>query len=106
MKAIRQPRVRVIAGTSRGATTAPTLVPALNRPIASARSLRGNHSVTAASDAGNAPDSPSASGMRAIAKPTVERARAWAMWPTVHSVTARANPARAPIRSTIRPKAT
>ena len=38
-KAARQPSVSVIAGTMRGVTIAPTLVPALKMPVANARSL-------------------------------------------------------------------
>ena len=49
---------------SSGATTAPTAVPALMMPIAVARSLTANHSVTARVAAGNPPPSPMPSNNR------------------------------------------
>jgi hypothetical protein len=65
MNAIRQPNVTAMTGTINGVRIAPTFEPALKMPIASARSRCGNHSLAAASAAGNAPASPIASGMRA-----------------------------------------
>ncbi len=85
---MRQPNVRAITGTIRGVTMAPTLAPALKRPMAKVRSLRGNHSATAARAEGKVPASPSARGMRTRAKPAVEVTRACAMCPTVQSPTA------------------
>ena len=51
---------------------APTFDPALNTPIASARSLAGNHSVTALTPAGKLPDSPTPRPKRAIANWLIE----------------------------------
>ena len=47
-----QPKRIVIHGTTSGVTIAPTFVPALKMPVASARSRRGNHSATVLIDAG------------------------------------------------------
>jgi hypothetical protein len=44
--------------TTSGVMLAPTLVPALKIPVASARSFFGNHSATALMLAGNNPDWP------------------------------------------------
>src|SRR5438045_9762188 len=64
-----QPNAAVMNGTVIGATTAPMLVPALNSPVANARSLRGNHSATVLIAAGKFPDSPSPSRKRTTMKP-------------------------------------
>ena len=69
MNAQLQPHVSVIHGTTSGATSAPTLVPELNTPVASARSFFGNHSAVALIEAGKLPASPSASANRARLKP-------------------------------------
>ncbi len=90
MNAMRQPNASVIAGTISGARIAPTLEPALNSPIAKVRSRWGNHSATAASAEGKAPDSPSASGMRASANPAVDVTKMQAICPAVHRLTASA----------------
>jgi hypothetical protein len=58
-----------MAGISAGATIAPTLVPELNSAVASARSLRGNHSATALMADGKLPPSPKPSATRALMKP-------------------------------------
>src|SRR6266513_2685209 len=47
MKAHCQPHLSAIQGTRRGVSIAPVFVPALKMPVASARSLLGNHSATA-----------------------------------------------------------
>ena len=47
---------------------APTFAPALNIPVASARSFFGNHSATVLILAGKIPDSPKPSADRAIRK--------------------------------------
>src|SRR5215212_11194716 len=65
MKAKRQPNVVAIHGTTSGVTTAPTFVPALKIPVASARSRAGNHSATVLIDEGKFPDSPRPSAKRA-----------------------------------------
>ncbi len=59
MNAHCQPRLIAIQGTVSGATTAPTLVPALKMPVANARSFLGNHSATPLIAAGKLPASPS-----------------------------------------------
>ena len=68
-KAQRHPQLIVIHGTTSGATSAPTLVPELNTPVASARSRFGNHSATALIDAGKLPASPRPSPKRARLNP-------------------------------------
>src|SRR5678815_786894 len=67
-----QPQVSTITGTSSGVTRAPTLVPALKIPVASARSFFGNHSATVLIEAGKFPASPKPSKNRATMKPTTE----------------------------------
>ncbi len=62
----------VIHGTTIGVTTAPTLVPELKIPVASARSLFGNHSATLLIAAGKLPPSPSPSAKRAAMKPATD----------------------------------
>jgi hypothetical protein len=57
-----------------GVTIAPTFEPALNRPVANARSFFGNHSVTALMPAGKLPLSPIPSSSRTSAKLVTERA--------------------------------
>src|SRR5204863_8397132 len=59
-------------GTTAGVMMAPTLVPALKIPVASARSLRGNHSATVLIDAGKLPDSPRPSRNLAARKPATD----------------------------------
>src|SRR5262249_46295355 len=67
-----QPNAAVMYGTVIGVTTAPMFVPALNSPVANARSLRGNHSATVLIAAGKLPDSPSPSTKRTTMKPATE----------------------------------
>ena len=57
-------------GTSNGAATAPTLLPALKMPVASARSFLGNHSLTVLIAAGKFPPSANPSAKRAALKPS------------------------------------
>src|SRR5207248_5296743 len=64
-----QPYRSVTHGTTSGVTSAPTFVPELKRPVASARSFFGNHSATVLIDAGKLPASPSPSRKRMSAKP-------------------------------------
>src|SRR5688572_8802656 len=71
-KAHCQPQASVIQGTASGVNSAPTFVPELNIPVASARSFFGNHSATVLIDAGKLPASPSPSRKRTIMKPTTE----------------------------------
>src|SRR6478672_11963343 len=72
MNAQYQPNCTVINGTVIGVITAPMLVPALNTPVANARSLRGNHSATVFIAAGKLPDSPSPSTKRTTMKPATD----------------------------------
>ena len=65
----RHPQWRVIQGTARGVTSAPTFVPELKMPVAKARSFFGNHSATVLMEAGKLPASPRPSTNRASAKP-------------------------------------
>ncbi len=69
---------------------APMLVPALNRPVAKARSDLGNHSVAALRAAGKLPPSPIPSTIRARVKVATERAAAWPIWPMVQTTKATA----------------
>src|SRR5262249_26256122 len=66
------PNAAVMYGTVIGVTTAPMFVPALNNPVANARSLRGNHSATVLIAAGKLPDSPSPSRNRTAMKPATD----------------------------------
>src|SRR5262245_48786835 len=99
----RQPYATVIQGTTRGATTAPILVPALKIPVANARSFLGNHSATALIDAGKLPDSPIPRAKRAAPKPNTERASACPIAARLQTTTANENPFRTPSQSMIRP---
>src|SRR6266403_4835691 len=64
----RQPRDLAIHGMNRGVIIAPTLVPALKIPVASARSFFGNHSATALMLAGKTAASPKPRATRETAK--------------------------------------
>jgi len=99
----RHPNVNAIQGTTSGVTIAPVLVPALKIPVASARSLFGNHSATALIAPGKLADSPRPSRARAAENPAVVRARAWPIAATLQATTATANPRRTPTRSSHRP---
>src|SRR2546427_12967546 len=78
-KVHRQPYVSVSHGTVTAATSTPTFVPALKIPVASARSLRGNHSATVLMHAGKFPASPNPSAKRAKLKPVTVVTSAWAI---------------------------
>src|SRR4029077_20941011 len=75
----RQPQDLAIHGMKSGVIIAPTLVPALKIPVASARSFFGNHSATLLMLAGKTPASPKPSAARAIANVKKEFAAACAM---------------------------
>src|SRR5215831_1400271 len=72
----RQPRCSAILGITSGVIIAPTLVPALKIPVASARSFFGNHSATVFKLDGKTPASPKPSAPRAIANVKKEFAAA------------------------------
>src|SRR5579863_1729165 len=74
-KAARQPKCNATQGTMAGARMAPTLAPELKMPVASERSLGGNHSATALMAAGKLPLSPRPRKKRATPKPATERTR-------------------------------
>src|ERR1700760_1168572 len=76
-KAACHPRWVTITGTASGTRIAPTLVPELKRPVASARSLLGNHSATVLIAAGEVPESTSPRKKRETPKAIAERASAW-----------------------------
>src|SRR5260221_2002699 len=78
-------------GTVIGVTTAPMLVPALNNPVANARSRCGNHSATVLIAAGKLPDSPSPSRNRTTRNPATD---AEYVRPIVPRSTAAAGPKR------------
>src|SRR2546430_13230094 len=67
------PYTTLFRSTESPARITPTFVPALKMPVASARSLAGNHSATALMLAGNTPDSPKPSAIRAMKKLESER---------------------------------
>src|SRR4249920_2970653 len=67
-----QPYCSVSHGTTSGVTSAPTLVPELKMPVASARSFFGNHSATVLIADGKLPDSPRPSNPRISMKPATE----------------------------------
>src|SRR5271154_2041088 len=69
MKAACHPQRSVTAAIRTGAIKAEALEPELKRPVASARSSEGNHSVVALMAAGKLPDSPRPSRPRQIMKP-------------------------------------
>ncbi|MNN94393.1 hypothetical protein D3C81_2130060 [compost metagenome] len=83
---------------------APILVPALNRPVAKARSFLGNHSATALMPPGKPPASPTPRIMRAMMKCDRSRAAPCIMWPICQIRKAIPRPQRAPILSITRPK--
>src|SRR5215831_3547865 len=99
MKATRQPRLRAIHGT----TIAPTFVPALKMPVASARSRDGNHSAIVLMAAGKLPDSPRPSEKRARLNCSVVRASDVAIADRLHTEIDNAYPSRVPILSSNRP---
>ena len=72
MNAACHPNATASHGTASGATSAPTFVPALKMPVASARSRLGNHSATVLIAAGKLPDSPIPSANRATTNPATE----------------------------------
>src|ERR1041384_2883983 len=76
IKASNQPQASTISGTSSGVASAPTLVPALKIPVASARSFFGNHSATVLIDAGKLPASPKPSAKRTTINPIPETDKA------------------------------
>ena len=76
--------------TSVGAMKKLTLVPELKRPVASARSSEGNHSVVALMAAGKFPDSPRPSIKRAMQNPATEKTKAWLMEESAQMVMATA----------------
>src|ERR1041384_1662641 len=88
MNAHGQPHRSVIQGTTSGATIAPVFVPALNTPVASARSPFGNHSATVFTAPGKFADSPSPNAARAAEKPAAVRVKACAMAAGVQGTTA------------------
>ena len=93
-------RIAAIAG---GATTAPTAVPALTRPMAVARSAAGNHSAITFVAAGNPPPSPAPSRKRLSASMPTPVARLWLAQAIDQNIMMRKNPRRVPSRSTSAP---
>src|SRR5258707_15582962 len=93
-KAQRQPSQTVKGGATIGVRTAPTFVPELKIPVASARSFFGNHSATALMLAGKTPDSPSPSAERAAMKLPSERQPAVAIEARLQKIMAREYPSR------------
>ena len=104
-KAACQPQFTAIQGTTSGVKTAPIFAPELNIPVASARSLRGNHSVTALTAAGELPASPNPSAKRATPNPITLWASPCAAQAALQRATDNEYPARAPSRSMSEPNA-
>src|SRR4051812_45111277 len=100
-----QPQLSASHGTMSGAATAPTLAPALAKPIASARSFFGNHSARVLTAAGYAGDSVTPSSARTTPKVNAPRARPCSIAAALHAASAMAYPSRVPIQSSHRPAA-
>ena len=90
MNAPRQPHRTLIHATTTGASMAPTLVPELKIPVASARSFFGNHSATALMLAGKTAASPKPRANRETAKPVSELAKAVPIEAKLQKIIARA----------------
>src|SRR6476659_500015 len=103
MNAGRHPQLSAIHGTRIGVMIAPPFDPALNTPVASARSRDGNNSATVLIDDGKLPDSPRPSKKRATLNPPAVRASAIPIADKLHTVTDPAKPRRVPKRSMMRP---
>ena len=103
MKADCQPQVLASQGTTAGATMAPTLVPALKRLVANARSRLGNQSATALMAAGKFPPSPRPRAPRAKKNPRTLPTKAWPMAARLQKTIEMAYPALVPNRSTSQP---
>src|SRR5215472_5544495 len=86
----RQPQRALIKLTATGASMAPTFVPELKIPVASARSFFGNHSATALMLAGKTAASPSPNATREAAKLPKELASAVPMEATLQKTIAMA----------------
>src|SRR3954462_13776499 len=72
-KQARQPYIAFSATNAGGPIIDATFEPALNTPVAKARSFLGNHSATALMAAGKLPASPRPSMARQKPKPSVDR---------------------------------
>jgi hypothetical protein len=90
-------------GTIIGHVTAPTVLPALNSPVARARSCTGNHSATVLTAAGNLPPSVRPSQARATLNPVTVRAAACPIAARLQKATDDKSPRRTPTRSINRP---
>src|SRR3954447_21222129 len=103
MKAICQLQVSDSQTTSGGAIMAPTELPVLNQPVATDRSLAGNHRVEVFTPDGIAAASltPSNPRKKAIDCQLPEKACRAAAVP--HRKAARAYPSLSPIRSVMKP---
>src|ERR1039458_8210891 len=105
MKAACQPpKAPTMSGTSNGAKIAPMLEPVLKMPVATERSLGGNHSVTTRMAAGKFPDSPRPSASRAALKPGTVRQSACDMAERLQNKTDRAYARFMPIQFMKEPK--
>ena len=91
-----------ISGTTSGVMVAPTDEPAFTTPMPTARSLRGNHSLTVLAQPGQQPDSPMPSAKRARQNPITVLTRLWLAAAIAHIPTTSARPARVPSRSMMR----
>src|SRR5262245_17192339 len=80
-----QPQVAAMNGTVAGANIAPTLAPELNRLVANARSLRGNHSATDLIAAGKFPASLTPRKMRADMNPLMLPTSEWTIAATLQN---------------------
>jgi hypothetical protein len=99
-----QPKWFKINGTISSADTTPMLVPALNIPVANARSFFGNHSDTVFIAAGKFPASPNPNPTLANPKPNALRASACSMPAMLHTTMVIAKPIFVPILSISQPK--
>jgi len=102
-KAACHPQREVTAAMRMGAMKKLALEPELKRPVASARSSEGNHSVTALMAAGKLPDSPRPRKTRAMQKPATLVTSEWLSDAQPQMRIARAYPVLVPSLSMTRP---
>src|SRR5687768_1609101 len=98
MKAQRQPKARLIHATIGTAITSPALTPALHKPVASPRSLRGNDAEAALTQAAQLPASPAPNRNRHIANDATLLATACRPAAIDHHAMMSVKPMRVPMR--------
>src|SRR5438105_2173947 len=86
MNADCQPNLKASHGTTAGASSAPALVPALNRLVAKARSDLGNQRATALMADGKFPPSPNPRAERTTRNPARPPTKACAAAARLHAI--------------------